>query len=313
MITRRAFVPLGVMWLGGAAASAQDVVFRSDVSLVRVIATVKNDSGELIGGLSKDDFEVRDNGVRQEIAVFEHHTELPLSIALLIDTSASTAIDLQYEVESVQRFLRALLNEGNPADAVSLYSFSWETVLLSDFTRRISKLESALKPLKTGGGTSLYDAICFAGEALSDREGRHVIIVVTDGGDTTSAKSFHEALEATQRADAVMYPILVMPITNDAGRNIGGENALTMLAQGTGGRVFTPGERAALDRAFSDIIRELRTQYLLGYYPRNIPPSEDSFHRLSVKLTKRPELRVSARSGYYSESAPARGGWRRSR
>jgi len=293
MITRRAFIPLVA-----AAASAQDPVFRVDVKLVRVIATVKNNSGELIGGLSKEDFEILDNGVPQEIAVFERRTEQPLSIALLIDTSASTAIKLEYEVESVRRFLRALLAEGNPEDAVSLYSFNWETVLLSDFTRRIQKLEASLKPLKTGGGTSLYDAICFAASALEEREGRHVIIIVTDGGDTTSAHNFHQALEAAQRADSVMYPILVMPITNDAGRNIGGENALTQFAQGTGGRVFTPAERKELDRAFSEIIRELRTQYLLGYYPKNIAPTRDPFHRLTVKLLKHPELRVSARSGY---------------
>lgn len=308
MITRRAFIPLVA-----AAARAQDPVFRVDVKLVRVIATVKNNSGELIGGLSKDDFEILDNGVAQEIAVFERRTEQPLSIALLIDTSASTAIKLQYEVESVQRFLRALLNEGNPEDAVSLYSFNWETVLLSDFTRRIPRLEASLKPLKTGGGTSLYDAVCFAANALEEREGRHVIIIVTDGGDTTSVRDFHQALEAAQRADSVMYPILVMPITNDAGRNIGGENALTQFAQGTGGRVFTPAERTELDRAFSEIIRELRTQYLLGYYPKNVAPTRDPFHRLTVKLLKRPELRVSARSGYYGESAPAPSGWRPAR
>lgn len=308
MITRRAFIPLAA-----AAARAQDPVFRVDVKLVRVIATVKNNSGELIGGLGKEDFEIRDNGVAQEIAVFERRTEQPLSIALLIDTSASTAIKLEYEVESVQRFLRALLNEGTPEDAVALYSFNWETVLLSDFTRRIPKLEASLKPLKTGGGTSLYDAICFAADAIEERDGRHVIIVVTDGGDTTSARDFHQALEAAQRADSVMYPILVMPITNDAGRNVGGENALTQLAQGTGGRVFMPGERTALDRAFSDIIRELRTQYLLGFYPKNVAPTRDPFHRLTVKLLRHPELRVSARSGYYGESAPAPAGWRPAR
>ena len=291
-------------------AQNQEPVFRVDVRLVRVLATVKNNSGELIGGLGNGDFEVLDNGVPQEVTVFERQTAQPLSIALLIDTSASTAIDLKYEVESVQKFLRAIIREGNSDDSASLYAFNWETIELTGFTRSIGHLEGALRNLKTGGGTSLYDAMIFAADAIDEREGRHVIVIVTDGGDTTSTRTFHQALEAVQRADSVIYPILVMPITNEAGRNIGGENALTQFAQGTGGRVFTPGERTALDQAFSDILRELRTQYLLGFYPRNVPATKDPFHRLQIRLKNRPELRVTARSGYYEESeAPARG-WR---
>lgn len=310
MITRRSFLPLLAAPL---AAQDQEPVFRVDVKLVRILATVKNNSGDLIGGLGKADFEVFDNGVRQELSVFERRTEQPLSIALLIDTSASTAIELKYEVESVQRFARAVLNEGNAADAIGLYAFNWETIELTEFTRSLQNIEGSLKTLKTGGGTSLYDAICFAADAVDDREGRHVIIIVTDGGDTTSARNFHQALEAAQRADSVMYPILVMPITNEAGRNIGGENALIQFAQGTGGRVFTPGERGAVDHAFAEIIRELRTQYLLGFYPKNVPPSKDAFHRLQIRLKQRPELRVLARSGYYGESVTPAKGWRNTR
>jgi Ca-activated chloride channel family protein len=101
-------------------------------------------------------------------------------------------------------------------------------------------------------------------------------------------------------ADTVLYSILVMPITSDAGRNIGGENALAGLAAGTGGRVFTPSLGPALDSAFSDILMELRTQYFLGYYPKNVPPTTERFHQLQVKVSK-PDLRVLARSGYYGE------------
>ncbi len=96
-----------------------------------------------------------------------------------------------------------------------------------------------LKQLKSEGGTSLYDAIYLASRELELRDGRHVMVIVTDGGDTTSVKDFHQALEAAQLADTLLYPVLVVPITNDAGRNVGGENALTTLAAGTGGRVFT--------------------------------------------------------------------------
>ena len=116
-----------------------------------------------------------------------------------------------------------------------------------------------------------------------------------------SQADLEQALEAAQIADVIMYPVLVMPITNDAGRNIGGENALTTLSAGTGGRVFTPAAAAELDRAFVDILRELRTQYLIGYYPKDVPPSRDRFHTLKVNVRGR-NLRVLTRSGYYGES-----------
>ena len=127
------------------------------------------------------------------------------------------------------------------------------------------------------------------------------MVIVTDGGDTTSVKDFHQALEAAQLADVLLYPVVVVPITNDAGRNVGGENALTTLAAGTGGRVFLPSIGAELDRAFSDILRELRTQYLIGFYPKDVPPTRDRFHTLKISVTGR-NLRVITRSGYYGES-----------
>jgi Ca-activated chloride channel family protein len=285
---------------------AQTPTFRVSVKLVRVLATVKNAQGDLVGDLKLEDFQIFDSGAPQEIKIFERHTEQPLSIALLIDTSASTGIDIKYELESVNRFLHAMLREGNEGDAVKLYAFNYEVSELTSFTRRLDTLERSLRGLHSVGGTSLYDAIDFAAGALEGREGRHVIVVVTDGGDTTSGRNFHQALESAQMADAVIYPILVVPITNDAGRNVGGENALTLLSRGTAGRVFAPTLGKELDRAFDDIIRELRTQYLLGYYPKDLPPSKDRFHPIEVRL-HRSDLRVSARSGYYGEAEAAKG------
>jgi len=271
---------------------------------VRILATVKDNTGRLIGDLEKQDFAVLDNGAPQQIAVFERRTEQPLLVSLLIDNSGSTAKDLKYEIESVNRFLRALFSEGNPKDALALYSFNYEVRKLSHFTRNQSTLEHSLRGLKGEAGTSLYDAIYLAARELEDREGRKVLIIVTDGGDTTSSKTLKQALAAVQYADAVIYPVVVIPITNDAGRNIGGENALTFMADGTGGRTFLPSLGAELDRAFSDIIDELRTQYLLGFYPHNVPLTKDPFHKLEVRV-KRPELRVSARNGYYGEAEGA--------
>jgi Ca-activated chloride channel family protein len=292
---------VGAFALAPALLAAQEPsVIRVNVNLVRVIATVKNPDGQLTGGLDKRDFEIYDNGKRQEIAVFERQTELPLSVAVMIDTSGSTAKELKYEVESVNRFFRALFAEGNREDMVALYCFNWQIERLNYFTHNLGPLERSLRGLKAEAGTSLYDAIYLAADDLEKREGRRVMVIVTDGGDTTSSKKFHDALEAAQLADAVIYPVVVMPITNDAGRNIGGENALTIIAQATGGRTFLP-NIGQLDSAFTEIIRDLRTQYMLGFYPKDAPLSKDRFHKLEVRV-KNAELRVSARNGYYGEA-----------
>lgn len=291
---------------------SQDTVIRVDVNLVHVIASVRNQSGELVGALNKGDFEILDNGVRQDIAVFARQADQPLSVALMIDTSGSTAKDLKFELESAARFLHVLLTEGRPEDSVALYSFNYDIEEQQSFThnhRAIeARLKSMLKNLKGEAGTSLYDAVFFAARALESREGRKIIVIITDGGETTSSRDIKQALEAAQLADAVIYPLVVIPITNDAGRNIGGEHALAIMAERTGGRTFLPAGSEQLDKAFSDLLNELRTQYVLGFYPHGAPLTKDRFHTLQVRV-KQPELRVSARNGYYGEaegdSAPA--------
>jgi Ca-activated chloride channel family protein len=271
-----------------------------------MLVTVKDASGQLIGSLNKSDFAVSDNGVKQDIAVFERQTEQPLSVALMLDTSASVGIELRYELDSASKFLKGLVVEGNSDDAAALYSFDWRTTLLKSYTRRFALLDQALRQIKASGGTSLYDAIYLVSEELEDRPGRHVMVIVTDGGDTTSTKDFHQALEAAQRADTVIYPIVVIPIASDAGRNVGGENALTTMSAGTGGRVFRPSAAAELDRAFADILRDLRTQYMIGFYPKDVPPTKDRFHTLKVTTQGR-NLRVITRNGYYGDSEASKG------
>ena len=300
VIRRAACFLVSAVCLSAPGWPQSSTTFSVNVRLVRLLATVKDANGQLIGSLNKNDFSVYDNGVPQDVAVFERQTEQPLSVAVLVDSSASTGIEMHYELDSVSKFFKALLSEGNPRDTAALYSFNWQVTLLSNFTRRFERLDSRLKQLHSEGGTSMYDAIFFASHDLELRDGRHVMVIVTDGGDTTSTKNYHQALQAAQMADAIMYPVLVMPITNDAGRNIGGENALTTLSAGTGGRVFTPSVSAELDRAFADILRELRTQYLIGYYPKDVPPTNDRFHILKVNVRGR-NLRVLTRSGYYGE------------
>jgi Ca-activated chloride channel homolog len=296
-----ALLATGLLVCAQVAGGGEDATIRVNVRLVRILATVKDRAGALVGALQKDDFEVRDNGALQQIAVFERQTDQPLSVGVLIDTSGSTAKDLKYETDSVMRFVRALLREGNPADAVGLYSFNWQVVKQNGFTRNAAAIEHSLRQLRGEAGTSLYDAILLAARDIEDREGRKILIVVTDGGDTTSHADFQRATEAAQLADAVIYPILVVPITNDAGRNTGGENALTTMSLRTGGRVFQPSSGPTLDQAFDQIIRDLRTQYVLGFYPKDVPLSKNRFHSLSL-VTHDPALSANARSGYYGEA-----------
>lgn len=288
---------LSTLFSTGLAAQ-ESPTFSVKVSLVRLLVSVRNQAGAPLTNLKKEDFRILDTGTPQEIAVFERNTSLPLSVAVLIDTSGSTQKDLHYEIDSVQRFVPTLLSSGNPEDTFALFSFNWRTSLEVDFSRNEKRAERALHALHGEGGTSLYDALYLASDSLEGREGRHVIVVVTDGGDTTSYKKYEDALAAAQRADVVMYPVVVVPIEGDAGRNTGGEHALATLAASTGGQIFYPEGFDKLDAAFSEILRNLRTQYLLGFYPSNVREQPRSFHSVRVQVMY-PNLQVMARSGYY--------------
>jgi Ca-activated chloride channel family protein len=284
-----------------AHAQQQPAKFTSRVDLVRLLVNVKNPAGEMVGSLDKSEFTVYDLNVPQEIAVFERYTIIPLSVAVLVDTSGSTLKDWQLEVRSLRKFLDALFGAGNEKDMAALYTFNYDVTMQHDFTRNSKRLEERLRFIKPEGGTSLYDAIWHAGRELQRRDGRHVMVLVSDGGNTTSSKAFKDALDATQRADAVMYPIVIVPISNDAGRNLGGEHALQTLAGSTGGRWFDATINE-LDHAFAEVLRDLRAQYMVGYYPKNLLPDAPKFHTVRVEL-KRKDLRAQTRTGYYGEES----------
>ena len=286
-----------------AAQEPPPVTIRVDVQLVRMLVTVKDDMGRLVGGLEKHEFAITDNGVPQEAAVFERQTTQPLSAALLVDTSGSTANEARYETGSVRRFLKSLFAEGHPKDSAALFGFNDEVTLLAPYTRNMGRLERGLGGLRGRGATALYDAIYLAADEMEHRDGRRVMIVVSDGGDTFSRTTFQQALEMLHRANAVLYSVLVIPVKGEAGRNLRGENSLITLSQWTGGKVFYPTPGLELDRVFQEILKDLRTQYLLAYYPRHVPPSKDRFHRVQVQVA-RPRHSVSARNGYYSAAVP---------
>lgn len=280
---------------------AQDPVIRVDVKLIRILASVRDQYGQLFGGLSREDFQIFDDGVEQQTAIFERSTTQPLSVMLMLDISASVAKDLRYELEASQRFAKSLFGEGNTDDQLAVITFNHAVDLVAGFTRRLQRIENALRGIRTGAGTSLYDAFVLASEELEGREGRKVIICVSDGGDTASYTKFNAANIAVQRAQAAVYPILVTPVTADAGRNVGGENALQLIAERSGGRVLQPTSYEKLSTSFDEILRDLRTQYLLAYYPKHLSGKRNQFHKLEVRV-KRTGLRVSARSGYYEET-----------
>lgn len=296
-------VAAGVIALAQSAPES-DPTFKINVRLARQLVTVKNAAGDLIGSLNREDFTVIDNGVKQEIAVFDRQTAQPLSITLLIDSSFSTAKDLREERASFKKFLDALLRQGNTEDAASLYSFSGQVTLLNAFTRRIARIEQSLDQLVAEPGTSMYDALYLSTSELNRREGRHVIVAVTDGVDTTSKKKYRDALQSVLNAEAVLYPIVIVPITNPAGRNTGGEHALETLAQSTGGRTFYPLIGAQLDETFDQILRDLRTQYVIAYYPKGVAAGRNSFHRIRIEVPARKDLRISTRTGYYEFDTP---------
>jgi len=294
---------IGVLALSVVAQTRPQAPYKVDVKLVHLLVNVKDARGELVGSLEKKDFTVYDCGVKQDISVFEPQTDQPLSVSVLIDTSGSTLKDVREETTSIEKFFKALLGSGNIKDAASVYSFNYQVTLLKDFTRSRLALRSSLRDLNSVGGTSLFDAIVLSARRLTSREGRHVEVIVTDGGDTTSKYHYQDAIREAHLADAAVYPVVVVPISNDAGRNVGGENALTQIARDTGGRTFSAGVGAPLDQAFADILRDLRKQYYLGYYPRDLPPEAPSFHPVRVEMG-RPDLRPSTRAGYYGVKDP---------
>ena len=290
---------------GGCATQAQQQgnipTFKSEVKLVNVYATVVDQTGAPVGGLTQEDFEVLENGVPQKISVFARESELPLSIVLALDTSLSTRKDLRVELDAAREFIKSILR---PQDGLALYQFAQEVDELVPFTSDMTRIDRGLKRVRIGSATAMYDAIYLASKSLSKRQGRKVLVVITDGGDTFSQVDYQEALRAAQIADTIVYSIIDVPIEADAGRNTGGEHALIQIAHDTGGKHYYANSSEDLKRAFQQVSEELRTQYLLGYYPSNKLADSD-YRRIEVRL--RPDagprfagLKARHRAGYYT-------------
>lgn len=297
---RSSKIAVGLVLTSALLLAQGGAVFTSKTTLRRLLITVKNSQGQLVGNLERPDFKVSVSGIVQEIAAFEHHTEQPLSIALLLDASGSTRKDLEYEIQASRSFLASITKDGNQRDALCLFTFDQDVTPHGGFTRGTGRIDAALKNVRASAGTSVYDALYLAAETLEKRDGRHVIVIVSDGVDTTSAYKYHDALKMVHAADVVVYSVVVIPVRNDPGRNIGGENALIGISQSTGGKAFSPASREQLTPIFSQILKDLRTQYLIDFYPRNLPESKEPFRPVRVELAT-PGLQASTRGGYYED------------
>jgi Ca-activated chloride channel family protein len=295
-------------WAGGAKPAAskpdpakeqQDSTIKVDVKLVNVFVTVTDERGAPVSNLGRDNFEVLEDGHPQKVAVFAKESELPLSIVMAIDTSLSTRKDLPLELNSARRFAHAILR---PVDGLAVYGFSETVDQAVAFTADMRNIDRGIEHLHLGAATALYDAIYLGSEALESRQGRKAMVIITDGGDTVSKTDYQEALRAAQISEATVYSIIVVPIEASAGRDTGGEHALIQLSEDTGGKYFYATTLAQLDEAFHAISDELRTQYLVAYYP-NQRVADSDFRRIEIKLTGVPqnsEYNARHRTGYYT-------------
>ncbi len=274
--------------------------FKVSVKLVNVYTTVVDQHGAPVGNLTKDDFSVTEDGNPEKIALFQKESELPLSIVIAIDASGSTKKDLKLETDSAKRFARDILR---PQDRLSVYAFSETVEEVVPFTADLRRIDRGVSEITAGSATAMYDAIYLGSKALMKHDGRKVMVLITDGGDTYSSTTYEQAARAATQSETLLYSIIVVPVAQSAGRDTGGEHALIQISQDTGGKHYYATDMGSLDVAFKQISDELRTQYLIGYYPSRRLASSD-FRRIEVELApgvaNRNLLRVRHRVGYYT-------------
>lgn len=289
---------------------AQGQTIKTQVSLVNIFATVRDKNKRIVGDLKQEDFKIEENSQDQKIAFFSKEVALPITLALLLDTSGSEQDMLGAIQQAGSSFLNRVLRKG---DEALVMSFDSDIDLLSDFTDDRGQLDRAVHKsrinIPSGGsiggnpgpigsrqitGTALYDAIYLAcSEKLDTEAGRKAIVIVTDAQDEGSKVRIEEAIEAAQRTDTVIHIILVSDPRY--GANSG---AARKLAEETGGRVLVANNEKKLMQAFDEISEELRNQYTLGYYPTN-GEHDGKFRKIKIE-TANHDLKVLARKGYYA-------------
>jgi VWFA-related protein len=267
------------------------------VDLVNVLFTVTDRRGKLVTDLAKDDLKIYEDNKTQIVTNFTRETELPLTVAVLIDTSTSIRNRFKFEQEAAIDFLFRTLRPGK--DKGLLVTFDSAIELVQDYTDNPEVLAKAIREVRPGGGTKMFDAILLTcQEKLKTEIGRKIMILISDGDDNLSQETLSGTLEMAQKSDVSIYTIS----TNSSG--FYGLNApkadkiLKRLAEDTGGRAFFPFKAEDLSQSFQDISSELRSQYSLAYRSSN-PSRDGSFRSIKIE-TDRKNLRVKARKGYYA-------------
>jgi Ca-activated chloride channel family protein len=289
------------------AASARESVQREksspstlsvNVDRVNVLFTVADSRGKLVRNLGKEDFLVYEDDRLQDISNFSTETNLPLNIAFLIDSSGSVRDKLRFERQAADKFFSSALRPGK--DKAFVMSFDTKTAILQDYTDNPGLLSAALQRIIAGGSTSLYDAVVEASlRRLAGQNGRRVILLISDGMDNSSHISLPKTLEALQKNDVVLYAISTngIDLSDPHDRKTGDAN-LNELAKETGGRALFPSRLKDLERSFSRVGDELRSQYSLAYGPTN-GKSDGTYRRIRVVASNR-HYKVRCRHGYYA-------------
>lgn len=278
-------------------APGDDQTLSVNVDLVNILFTVADRKGKFVTHLKKEDFRVFEDEKLQSITNFSSESDLPLTIALLIDTSGSIRDKLKFEEDAAIEFFYSTLQRNK--DKALLISFDSGVDLIQDFTDDPEKLATEIRKIRAGGGTSLYDAIYLAvNKKLAGQTGRRVVILITDGDDNSSRISLTEALEAAQKNDVTIYGIS----TNSSAffgskEQERGDKTLKKFADETGGKGFFPLKIEDLSSTFVNIHEELRSQYQIGYRPTN-GLMDGSFRRIKLDVLDK-RYKARARSGYY--------------
>lgn len=281
-------------------ATIETKPIRVRVDLVNVLFTVVDKKNRLVLNLTKDDLRVLEDDKPQDVRYFSRESDLPLRIGILIDTSNSIRDRLRFEQEAAIDFLSTTLRPRK--DQAFVVGFDVEPQLLEDYTDDLEKLAKAIRSLRAGGGTGLYDAIYFSAREKMlffpppEPYLRRVMIVVGDGQDNQSEHTREEALAMAQRGEVTIFTIS----TNRSGARQRGDKVLKRLAQETGGQAFFPFAASDLAGDFREISRELRSQYSLAYVSSN--PAHDGTFRTITLLPRQKDFRVRAKTGYFAPS-----------
>ena len=272
--------------------------------LVSVALNVVDEHGAPVPGLTIDDFELAEDGKPQRIANFDRESSTPLKIVLAVDASESVFNDEHLEREAAKKFMESLLRK---QDQIDLMDFADDVDELVSFTSDAKKIDSGLGRIQHGDATALYDAVYLASQRLGETPStggqRRVVVLITDGENTTHHGSYDAALEQAQRAGAMIYALIIVPVAADAGRNTGGEHALIQLARDTGGKYYYVEDKHDLSPAFQHVSDDLRTQYTVGYYAPRKSLGDDNLRHIQLQL-KDPALRARCtlryRTSYYA-------------